>query len=67
MEAKHWTLLTVIVYIVLWQITSRLLNRDEKDDKMKSLWFMVSMAWPLIWIGEAYLFFRDLFNKHSRR
>ena len=67
MQAKYWVLLIVIAYIALWLLTARALNRDEKDEKMQSLWFMVSMAWPFVWICETVLFFKDLFKKDCRR
>lgn len=50
MATKYVVLVIVIAYIALWALTSSVLGRDEQDDKMKSLWWMVGLFWPFVWL-----------------
>lgn len=61
MATKNVILIIVAAYCLMWAVTSRALGRDEEDEKMKLLWWMVGMFWPFVWavciIGLiAYLF-----------
>lgn len=60
------TLIIIAVYVVLWWLTARDLNRNEPDDKMKLLWVMVSLFWPVIWSMALGAFIIALFETDER-
>ena len=63
---KHIMILVTVAYIAIWWLTAYSLERDEQDEKMKSLWFMVSLLWPLLWVFACVVFIVTLFKKDER-
>ena len=66
MNAATATLIAVIAYMAIWFVLAWYLGRDEEDDKMKSLWFMVSMLWPVVWMFAIVAFIGSIFDKDER-
>lgn len=56
----------MVIYLAIWFITSYALGHDEKDEKMKSLWFMASMLWPFVWLFGLCAWIGYLFNRNER-
>ena len=67
MATKYLILIIVAVYVAVWFITARALGHDEKDDHWKSLWWMVSMFWPFVWMAAIVSFFVWIFSKNDKR
>ena len=67
MATKYVVLVIVVAYIALWALTSHVLGRDEQDDKMKSLWWMVGMFWPFVWAVCIIGFIACLFDSNDKQ
>ena len=66
MATKYLILIIVAVYVAVWFITAWALGHDEKDDHWKSLWWMVSMFWPFVWLMCLCAWIAWLFTKNDR-
>lgn len=67
MKASYLVLIIVAAYVAIWCATSYALGHDEKDEKMRSLWYMVSIFWPFVWMAAIVSFFVWIFSKNDKR